>query len=171
MTPLVGNMLKGEHQDVEEPIEEEPILSAHFVERHLVLKEQTWQEAAKHLTNLFPRDTRPERPAEWYRLLAGTHWPKQVPPGNAPFYLPEWAFPENKWPSYREQLEEGGFEEAIAHVVLLPHNNEYLATTMRAADDRAWTANPITYRGYIYPSLKKMADNPLRDFNVEREKI
>lgn len=171
MSPLIGNLLKGDEEDIEDPIEETPLMRAHFVERHMVHTELSWEQATQKMSDIFPRDARLERPADWYRRLIGTHWPQQVPPGNGPFYLPEWTFPEDKWAEYHEQLEEAGFEEAIAHVVMLPHNNEYLAAIMRAAQEHPWTANPITYRGYIYPELKKLRDRELRSYNVERGTI
>lgn len=152
-----------------EEIDADPVLGAHFVERHWVLEDEDWATGAERLRELFPRDTEPERPAEWYRILAGTHWPGQLPPGNGPFYLPRWVFGEEEREHKVETLEGAGFEKQVAHVAYLPQNGEYLVHAMRVADDRLWTADPIAYRVYLYPDLGGEAE--LRKWNVERWQV
>lgn len=151
---------------------EDPIPEAHFVEEHWIHPKFRWADAAQELTRLFPRDARPERPRPWYRRLAGTHWPGQIPPGNGPFYIPVWALEDGKESdTVTATLKKAGFRRVTAHVVYLPQNSEYLAAAMRAAGKRPWTANPITARAYIYPKLRSTPDKKLRDYNVERWRI
>lgn len=150
---------------------EPPIPEAHFTELHWVNLRVPWAQAAQELVSLFPRDTRPDRPREWYACLRGTHWPRCIPPGNGPFYLPEWAFSKEELERVIPTLKSAGYKQAVAHVVYLPQNAEQLVFAMRAAGNRPWTANPITARAYIYPKLRKTPDRGLRMFNVERWRI
>lgn len=149
------------------PFKEKPLPQAHFLERHFIHPKASWDEAARIVAGMFPRDTRAERPKPWYRLLAGTHWPGQVPPGNGPFYVPEWVFADESLDALKARFKKEGFKEAVAHVVVLPMDGEYLAAAMRAAEQNAWNVNPRTYRAYLYPTLgsKKRV---LRRYNVER---
>lgn len=150
----------------------QPIDEAHFVETHWAHPKLSWAEACEKVAQLFPRETRPERPRKWFGLLAGTHWPGQLPPGNGPYYIPAWAFKdEDEEKRIAEILKDAGFKEMDAHVVYLRQNSEYLADAMRAAGDRTWTANPITARAYIYPDLRKPPEKDLRDYNVELWRI
>jgi hypothetical protein len=150
------------------PITVRPIAQAHFVERHWVQPKLDWAAAAQKLAEVFARDTRAERPAPWYAHLAGTHWPGSAPPGNAPFYVPEWVFDDDDVAARAKALKAAGFREVIAHVVILPGNGEYLATAMRAAGDLSWNVNPRTYRCYIYPTLPKGGATKLRAYNTKR---
>ena len=171
-------------------IKEKPIPEAHWVEKHYIHPKLSWDEASQLLARTFPRETRKERPSGWYLLLHGTHWPGCVPPGNGPFYIPEWVV-EEAWRKHatqtdmpprseeqeraREameaQLKKVGFEEVVAHVVMLPQDGEYLHAAMRAARDRAWNVDPFMYRAYIYPSLSKFAKQSLRPFNTTRKTL
>src|SRR5690606_37883327 len=100
-------------------------------------------------------DTRPERPKPWYGLLSQTHWPGRIPPGNRPFYVPEWALEvlgrdgrvdEAGSAALIKAVKAAGFRPAVAHVCYLPETSEYLAAAMRLVETHAWTVNPITYR-------------------------
>lgn len=149
-----------------------PLVRAHFVEEHWIHPKLPWEQAARELVQLFPRDTRPERPRAWYRRLAGTHWPGQIPPGNGPFYVPEWTIEDNEaGDAIRETLKKAGFRKAEAHALYLPQNSEQLVVAMRAADQHPWTANPLTGRAYIYPRLRRTPDRELRPYNVDRWRL
>lgn len=145
-----------------------PIPQAHFTEFHWVNLRSPWAQAAQGLVSLFPRDTRPDRPREWYSCLWGTHWPGCIPPGNGPFYLPEWAFSEDELARMVPILKSAGYKQVVAHVLFLPQNNEQLVAAMRAAGKHPWTADPIRSRAYIYPKLRNTPDKQLREFNVDR---
>jgi hypothetical protein len=146
-------------------IRAKPLPEAHWVEYHWILPRGSWEGGVAALAKAMPRDARPQRPAPWYRLLARTHWPGRVPPGNGPFYVPDWAV---DGPAMEDALKGSGFQRVVAHVVVLPPDAEYLTSAMRAAGSHAWNADPLLYRGYIYPSLKALARQPLRDYNAER---
>jgi hypothetical protein len=155
-----------------------PLPQAHFLERHLFHPSSSWEDGCRALRDIFPKDTRAERAKSWYRVLVPTHGPGRVIPGNGPFYVPEWALPGEDCSEMIKALKAAGFKEAVAHVVYLPSDSEYLAAAMRAAlkdhepqrnpSFHAWNANPLTYRAYIYPQLHSLARKPLRAFNVER---
>lgn len=166
MAPFFAKLAEKAQPKVRE-IRETPLPQAHFVERHLIVS-GSWETGCRKLAEAFPRETRPERPANWYRLLAGTHWPGRIPPGNGPFYMPEWAFTEEEYGERVRALKTAGFREVVAHVVVLPTNGEYLGAALRAAGSYRWNANPYTYRAYLYPKLPKGKAKDLRDYNTER---
>lgn len=162
------------------PIKETALPQAHSLERHLVHPKLSWEEGVAKLREVFPKDARPERPAKWYRRLSGNHWPGQVPPGNGPFYVPQWAFDGPDWARVSKALSKEGFKEVVAHVVHIPADGEYLHATMRAAGIHApdgghpWnldaTTSGLGYLAFLYPNIpgfnrKKM---PLRPFTIER---
>lgn len=180
--PTLAELIRGSPD-----IKEKPIPEAHWLEKHFVHPKLSWEEASRLVVQSFPRETRKERPAGWYLHLYGTHWPGCVPPGNGPFYIPEWVVEEawnkhaiqrNSPPRPEEQaiaqeameaqLKRAGFKVAIAHVVMLPQDGEYLHAAMRVARDRAWNVDPFLYRAYVYPSLSRFAKSGLRPFNTSR---
>lgn len=170
--PPLGFIRRGKRE-----FPERPLIQAHFQEVHYVDTARSWDDAASRLVAAFPMDTRPERPKDWYRLLAGTHWPGQVPPGNGPFYVPGWSlgsFDKRGRPDEAAEdrlikaLKGAGLKEVVAHGYYLPETSEYLAAAMRMVGNSAWTVNPRTYRLYLYPSLRSWAKKPLRAFNTER---
>lgn len=158
--PSVFDILKSRN-----PFPESPIPSAHYLEWQWVLPNVSWEEGVLRLQKLFPRDARTERPADWYKRIRNTHWPRKVPPGNGPFYVPEWAVEDE---DMAKALEKGGFKKVVAHVCILPPDGEYLIWAMRVARDRTWNVDPIIYRLYIYPKLKRRGRDDLRDYNTKR---
>jgi signal recognition particle subunit SEC65 len=142
-----------------------PISGAHWVETHWVLPKGSWAEGAQKLVAAMPMDARPERPAHWYSLLSRTHWVGRVPPGNGPFYVPEWAVESQEMEA---SLRKAGFRPVSAHVAVLPPDGEYLVTAMRTAGKVAWNVDPLLYRVYVYPTEKGLAGKELRDYNTER---
>lgn len=142
---------------------EKPIFEAHWLEHHWIYPSGDWTEGARALVAAFPKDTRPERPAKWYHLLRHTHWPDRVPPGNGPFYIPEWVLETEEM---EDVLKAANFRKVVAHVAILPFDSEYLVTAMRIAKDRAWNADPILFRVYVYPKERKFAKTPLREYNT-----
>jgi len=144
-------------------IKERPIESAHRVEYHWVRLKGDWNDGAKALQTLFPREARVERPAEWYSLLRETHWPGKLPPGNGPFYVPEYAIKDD---DMRRALERNGFVKVVAHVAVLPPDSEYLVAAMRGAGKHPWTVDPILYFAYFYPKIKGWKVPELRPYNT-----
>ena len=167
--PLLSEIIAGTFSKKKPP---NPLPVAHFVETHWVNLKLPWAEAARELIRLLPRHARPERPLPWYGRLAGTHWPGQIPPGNGPFYIPEWTLEgEKEAEIILSVLKKAGYRKVDAHVAYLPHNAEQLVVAMRDAGKHPWTANPITARVYIYPQLRRTPDKELRPHNVERWRI
>jgi hypothetical protein len=163
-------------------IEPPPFRQAHFAEQHFVRVGVSWEAAAAELTELFPREARRERPGAWYRLIAGTHWaadlrmgrPAQIPPGNGPFYLPEWlleGMPESRQKEMEKALKDAKYKKVWAQALYLPPNRDYLVSIMRAAGSYLWNADPLMYRGYFYPTLGKSPAASLREYNVERWRL
>lgn len=140
---------------------------AHFLEHQWVNTKLDWPSGSLLLKKLFPRETKVERPQVWYKHLRGTHWPKEVPPGNGPFYIPEWVFEPEELEKYTQVLKKNGFKQIEAHVVVLPDTGEYLVKAMRAAGDFQWNVNPRTYRAYIYPRFGTKKKE-LRNYTTER---
>lgn len=159
---LLSDILSGNTNASNVP---EPIKEAHFVEQHFVQLKLSWEEAAKAVQRAFPKQARVDRPAEWYRLLAHTHWPGRVLPGCGPYYIPEWVFDSEKLDDVEKKLKSEGFTKVEAHVVYLPMDREYLAEAMRVAKKRAWNVDPHMYRVYIYTN-GKVKPGSLRTFNV-----
>lgn len=149
-----------------------PIPEAHFAEKHFLWKKGSWGDGAVALASAFPKETRREHPAPWYASIQATHGPGRVPPGNAPYYIPTWLVSEaddpEGWKAWTAVLKKAGFTETPAHVVYLPDRRDYLVRAMRVAGTRAWTANPLTYRLYVYPTLGASVKFPLREYNVPR---
>jgi hypothetical protein len=164
--PLLAELLKNKKD-----IPTSPLAQTHFVERHFVLPKGSWADGVALLARHFPKEARPERPAAWYQQLAETHWPGRVPPGNGPFYLPEWLLegaPEAQQQAWVKRLGAAGFKPVIAHVAYLPENTEYLVRAMQVAGEHPWTVNPRTYRVYLYPTLTQLRKAPLRPFTTTR---
>lgn len=146
---------------------------AHFQETHYVYTGKGgWDAGAKGLRELFPRTTHPQRPAEWYAQIRSTHWPARVPPGNGPFYLPDWVV---GWDGAAEEkrrakiLLSGGYKTTDVAALYLSQSSEYLVSVMRTAGEWAWNADPRLYVGYIYASLPSPGKAAtLRAYNTER---
>ena len=172
---LIAALLKGG----DEVFKPQLLTGAHFMEHQQIHPSLDWAGAAALLQRTFPRETRLERPQSWYRTLAATHWPATergpgpVPPGNGPFYVPDWVFQdlaEDEQKRLQAGLKAAGFKPVVAHVGYLPENNDYLVAAMRLAGKHRWTVNPTTYRVYVYPSLgiARPKRYPLRDYTTER---
>ncbi len=148
-----------------------PLPQAHFVERQLVHSRLGWEDGTRLIMTRCPEATHRDHPHEWWELLTWTHAPGRVPPGNGPYFIPEWALDDFKSPEIRpivSQLKRAGFREAVVHVVMLPHSNDYLASARRAAGSMAWNVNPLLYRCYLYPTLGEKWTRPLRRFTTPR---
>ena len=149
-----------------------PITEAHFTEMHYLWKKGSWDDGAAALTQAFPKEARTERAAPWYQSIMDTHGPGQIMPGNAPYYVPSWLISEvdepEIWKTWTAALKKAGFVETPAHVAFLPYRADYLVRAMQIAKSRAWTANPRTYRLYVYPTLGESVKFPLRTYTVQR---
>lgn len=126
---------------------------AHHGEEQWVHPKLSWEDGVKVLQSLFPKDTREDRPAAWYRRLRATHWPRCVPPGNGPFFLPTWPFDAPLTDAQVSALKKAGFKLMQVPVRMLPNDAEYLASAMRAAADASWNVDPVLYKAYLYPTL------------------
>lgn len=143
---------------------------AHFSEKQWIHPDLTWKEGTAALKTLFPRDARPERPKEWYRLLQETHWAGQVTPGNGPFYVPDWAIMAEEYEAaenIRNILKGANFKDKEVPLALLPANSEYLHVAMRVVETHRWNVDPMLYRVYWYPWLKT-TKSALRNFSTHR---
>lgn len=152
--PSLDSLLTGK-PDFPEPI----LPQAHFQEFHWVLDATGvagWNKGAIALQGAFPRETRVDRPSDWYAIVRDTHWPGKVLPGNGPFYVPEWLWADMpaQEATYTSALQRVGFRRVVAHVVILPDTKDYLVHAMRAAAKHRWTANPELDRCYLYPRLR-----------------
>lgn len=152
-------------------LREQPLPQAHFVERHWILAKGSWEDGVRQLQAAFPRDTRPDRPAPWFQALAATHSPGLVPPGNGPFFVPDWAMegaPPADVTVWESTLKRAGFRPMVAHCAYLPDNTEYLVRAMQIAGPKLpWTVNPWTYRVYCYPRISGRP-GPLRPYTTRR---
>lgn len=131
-----------------------------------------WEAGRAALRAAFPKETRDERPAPWFRSHFWTHSGAFVPPGNGPFYIPEWAGPEDgeafdRWIS---GLKKAGFRRQRVATSSLPPTREYLIHAMRTIEGRmAWNVDPLLYVVYGYPQGgTKSAKRDLRPFTTGR---
>lgn len=143
--------------------------SAHWAEQQWVHPSVDWAQGTEMLRAMAPRDTRVERPKRWYELLRLTHWPGQVPPGNGPFFVPDWALEvmgETETERLRAGLRAGGFRDLSVPVAVVPPSSDYLVWAMRITQGFRWTANPVLYQVYWYPTLGAGRVPELRPFTV-----
>lgn len=146
--------------------------SSHFMLSQWIHPSHDWGKGTRVLQQLFPKETRIEKPREWYASLQGTHWVGQVPPGNGPFYVPDWALnveSEAEATRLRTILKGAGFKQQDVPVAMLPITSEYLRYAMRiaTADDAQWTVDPVIYQLYWYPG-KRGATKNLRAYTTVR---
>lgn len=148
---------------------------AHFPDVHWIHPKLSWEEGTQSLITLFPKDARRERPRPWYEAIRLTHWPRQVPPGNGPFYVPEWCLgvdsPEEAT-RLTTVLKGAGFRSMTVPIAMLPPTSEYLLAAMRITHGRfAWNVDPILYQVAWYPALGGLAKSPLRPYTTDRWEI
>src|SRR5580704_224084 len=153
---------------------EHPLPQAHFLERQLVHPKISWEQGSELLATYCAPGTAWSNALE-LDLLSATHTSGQCPPGNGPFYLPEWSLVESGAEDtsevYREmvaRLTRLGFRSVVTHVIVLSETNDYLVDAMRAARNIPWNVDPTLYRCYLYPTMGPRSGQRLRSYTTQR---
>lgn len=140
---------------------------AHFLERQFVHPTLSWDKGCETLAvydGLYDLS-----------LLATTHTAGQSPPGNGPFYVPDWALAssaESETGDIARDIVNGlkrlGFRSVVAHAIVLSETNDYLVDAMRVAQTFPWNVDPLLYRCYLYPGMTARWRQPLRQYTTTR---